>query len=340
MARDAKVRYVPLTGPELRVAEIDFLNGIGAAATGSDDQSVARTHGLVAYPAQRNFSGVQHPLEWVEMAQNYGYDVLLDAAAFASANILDLSRIKPDFTVMSWYKIFGFPTGVGCLIARRDSLSRLRRPWFSGGTVQAVSVAANWHAMAEHGEAFGDGTLNFLDIPDVSVGIKWIQGIGLSTIRERIRCLTGWFLEQLQGMQHSNGSPLARLYGPRTTHARGGTISFNLLDDEGAIFDERIVSQEASAHRFSIRTGCFCNPGAGEAAFEIDQDLLRRTTRANFKTIDEHLLVLGLESGGAIRVSLGLASTFRDVDKFLGFVMRSYRDRKFVKTELSERRHC
>jgi len=254
-ARDAEVRYVPLSGPELRVAEADFLSEIDAASIPGKDQAAAQIRGLVAYPAQSNFSGVQHPLGWIDIAQTRGYDVLLDAAAFASTNTLDLGRIKPDFTVLSWYKIFGLPTGVGCLIARRDALRRLQRPWFSGGTVQAVSVTANWHAMAECGEAFEDGTLNFLSIPDVSVGIGWIQGIGLSTIQERTRCLTGWFLGQLQGMRHANGSPLARLYGPRSTHARGGTISFNILDDDGLIFDERTVSQESSAQRFSIRGG-------------------------------------------------------------------------------------
>lgn len=339
-ARDAEVRYVPLSGPELRVAEADFLKEMDAAPVPSEDQAVVGHRGLVTYPAQSNFSGVQHPLGWIDAAQTRGYDVLLDAAAFASTNTLDLGRIKPDFTVLSWYKSFGSPTGVGCLIARRGALRRLQRPWFSGGTVQAVSITANWHAMAECGEAFEDGTLNFLNIPDVSVGIEWIQSIGLSNIQERTRCLTGWFLEQLLGMRHTNGSPLARLYGPRSTHARGGTISFNILDDDGMIFDERIVSQESSAHGFSIRTGCFCNPGAGEAAFEVDKDLLRQTTSANFKTIDEHLSFLGLESGGAIRVSLGLASTFHDLAKFLSFMEGNYRDRKTARTELSERRHC
>ena len=32
-------------------------------------------------PAQSNFSGVQHPLEWIEQAHAHGWDVLLDAAA-------------------------------------------------------------------------------------------------------------------------------------------------------------------------------------------------------------------------------------------------------------------
>jgi len=47
---------------------------------------------LFAYPAQSNFSGVQHPLEWISQAQTMGWDVLLDAAAFVPTNRLDLSK--------------------------------------------------------------------------------------------------------------------------------------------------------------------------------------------------------------------------------------------------------
>ena len=61
-AHDAEVRYVPLTGPELRVAKADILNEINASGLRSHDQSITRTRGLVAYPAQSNFSGAQHSL--------------------------------------------------------------------------------------------------------------------------------------------------------------------------------------------------------------------------------------------------------------------------------------
>src|SRR5204863_2143767 len=97
--------------------------------------AVGRGRGLFAYPAQSNFSGVQHPLGWVDLTQAAGYDVLLDAAAFVPGNPLDLSAVRPEFVTVSFYKMFGFPTGVGCLLARRDALARLRRPWFSGGTI-------------------------------------------------------------------------------------------------------------------------------------------------------------------------------------------------------------
>ena len=50
-----------------------------------------RRRGLFAYPAQSNFSGVQHSLAWIEVAHEHGYDVLLDAAAYVPSNRLDLS---------------------------------------------------------------------------------------------------------------------------------------------------------------------------------------------------------------------------------------------------------
>jgi selenocysteine lyase/cysteine desulfurase len=101
----------------------------------------------------------------VEYAQAAGYDVLLDAAAFVPANRLDLGAVKPEFVTVSFYKMFGYPTGIGCLLARRDALARLRRPWFSGGTIVGASVQGGWHRLADDENEFEDGTLSFLDSP-------------------------------------------------------------------------------------------------------------------------------------------------------------------------------
>ena len=66
--------------------------------------------------------------------------VLLDAAKGCATQPPDLSRHPADFVVLSYYKIFGYPCGLGALLVRRDALPLLRRKYFSGGTV-AVSVA-------------------------------------------------------------------------------------------------------------------------------------------------------------------------------------------------------
>ncbi|CAK7262455.1 hypothetical protein SEPCBS57363_000042 [Sporothrix epigloea] len=259
----------------------------------------AHDRGLFAYPAQSNFSGVRHPLRWIAEAQRRGYDVLLDAAAYLPTATLDLQEYHPDFVLVSWYKLFGYPTGVGCLVARRAALARLDRPWFSGGTIRAVSVGLDWHAPAHRVEAqFEDGTVNFQAIPDVYTGLEWlassakasstngvggvggVDGIGgMAAISTRVRCLTGWFLDRLVVLRHSNGQPMIRLYGPDHCLAdgsnRGGTVTFNFLDPQGQIIDERVVASEAAATRISLRTGCFCNPGAGETALGFSRAELR-----------------------------------------------------------------
>jgi molybdenum cofactor sulfurtransferase len=73
------------------------------------------------------------------MAKSMGWDVLLDAAALAPSGGLDLGDVSPDFVTLSFYKIFGYPTGIGALVARKASLSKLSKPWFGGGTVQYVT---------------------------------------------------------------------------------------------------------------------------------------------------------------------------------------------------------
>jgi selenocysteine lyase/cysteine desulfurase len=345
--KGARVRYVSLT-PDLRVDEAD-LNAALGRGRGSQP-------GLFAYPAQSNFSGVRHPLGWVQHAQGAGYDVLLDAAAFAPASRLDLSRVQAEFVVVSWYKVFGYPTGVGCLVARRDALARLRRPWFSGGTILGVSVQGGWHRLLGNESAFEDGTLNFLSIPDVTVGIDWITGIGIDLIGQRVSILTSWLLQNLAGLKHSNGSPVTLLYGPAGSHdptagIRGGTIACNFLDPEGNLMDERVVSRDAAAAGISLRTGCFCNPGAGEWAFGLSKkaaggpfarraSMRRRFPRADMTTVDDYLTAIGLPTGGAVRLSLGLASTIADVESFLDFAERTYRDRKPDRSGLAPRQNC
>ena len=96
---------------------------------------------LFAFPAQSNFSGVRHPLDWVQEAQARGYHVLLDAAAYAADQPRCRWRRSPaDFVAISFYKMFGYPTGVGALLVRRQALAALERGYFGGGTVQIVSV--------------------------------------------------------------------------------------------------------------------------------------------------------------------------------------------------------
>ncbi|MFE6486360.1 aminotransferase class V-fold PLP-dependent enzyme [Streptomyces sp. NPDC057757] len=328
----ATTAYVPVSGPDLRIEESRLRAALSAGgripglprARGGG----RRSRGLLAYPAQSNFTGVQHPLEWIAGAQARGYDVLLDAAAFVPANTLDLSRYHPDFTVVSWYKVFGHPTGVGSLIARRAALAGLSRPWFSGGTIYAVSAQAQWHVLADDEAAFEDGTVNFLSIPDVTAGLAWINRVGMDRVHAHVTALTGQLLSGLRALRHSDGSPMVRVYGPeRADAARGATVALNLLGADGGIVDERIVTRDSASRGISLRTGCFCNPGAGEAAFALPLRRLRAAARSQLDSLEDYLELLQLPSAGAVRVSLGVSSQPGDVETFLTFVSQTYRDR-------------
>ncbi len=285
---------------------------------------------LFAMPAQSNFSGVQHPLSAIELAHELGYDVILDAAAFVPTNRLDLGVVKPDFVPISFYKMFGYPTGVGALLARRESLAKLGRPWFGGGTVRLVSTRADLHILANDYEAFEDGTPNYLNFPAISMGLRLMEALDVDRIHRWVMALTGYLLEEMQALRHDNGAPLVRIYGPTDTTARGGTIAFNLMDPTGEFFPYQLVEEEANARNISIRAGCFCNPGAGEFSLDISAEDVRRCVKA--ATVDGQFDVnryhecLGSKPSGAVRASLGMVTNFDDIAYFLEF-LASYLNR-------------
>ena len=314
-AKGATATYIPVVLPEMRVDERDLERELDRVDPGAPH--------LFAYPAQSNFSGVQHPLEWIERAQARGWDVLLDAAAFTPANRLDLGRWSPDFVVQSFYKIFGYPTGVGCLLARRRALAKLRRPWFAGGTITVASVQGDKHYLAEGESGFEDGTLDFLALPAVEIGLEHIDAIGMDTIHLRVQCLTGWLLDSLLALRQTGGQPLVRLYGPPTTDRRGGIVTFNFYDRTGRAIDHRVVEERASAVNISLRTGCFCNPGGGEIALGLTgtelSSCFRQPEHETHLTLDDFRMCIDGKSTGAVRVSLGLVSNVADVDRFIGF---------------------
>jgi molybdenum cofactor sulfurtransferase len=218
-ARGAETSYVPSVAPDLRVDE-QVLSRYLTEVSGEH-------HNLFAYPAQSNFSGVQHPLEWIVQAHEHGWDVLLDAAAFVPTNRLDLTRFKPDFVALSFYKMFGWPTGVGALIARREALAKLERPWFSGGTIVAAFVQREWYQSAPGAAHFEDGTVNFLNLPAVEIGLRYLERIGIERIHVHVETLTERLLESLATLAHSNGAPVATIYGPRGMGRRGGEAAPN-----------------------------------------------------------------------------------------------------------------
>ncbi|HET9907173.1 MAG TPA: aminotransferase class V-fold PLP-dependent enzyme [Anaerolineales bacterium] len=314
-ARGAEVTYIPVALPDMRVDESQL------------ERELARTskngHNLFAYPAQSNFSSVQHPLDWIEKAHQKGWDVLLDAAAYVPTCQLDLSQVKPDFVPISFYKMFGYPTGLGALIARKEALGQLQRPWFAGGTITVASVMGDKYYMADGASAFEDGTIDYLNIPAVEIGLKHIESIGYDVIHERVHSLTGWLLDNLTSMKHSTGIQLTRVFGPVTTDGRGGAVTVNFYDKDNQLIYHRLIEQKANEANISLRTGCFCNPGAGEVAMGVSRVELDVcfTSPGNEERLsqDDFRMCFDGKSMGAVRISVGMVTNFNDVQNVLSF---------------------
>jgi selenocysteine lyase/cysteine desulfurase len=297
----ARVRYLPLDG-ELRLQDADAIIDSEAG------------NGLLAFPAQSNFSGVRHPLALVAKAKSRGLDVLLDIAGYVPSHAFSLRQCPADFVALSFYKLFGYPTGVGALVARRDALSRLRRPWFAGGTVLYASVAAETHRLRPRHEGFEDGTPNFLGIAALDAGFDLLAEVGMERLSEHVSGLSAMLLDQLLALRHSNGVPLVQLYGPPNMIDRGGIIAFNVCDREGRPVPYAFVESRARHAGVSLRGGCFCNPGASESAFGLDPIRIGACLdQLGPSFTPERFAECSHTAVGAVRASIGLANNSDDI---------------------------
>jgi selenocysteine lyase/cysteine desulfurase len=315
--RGACVKYVPVRNPDLRLDETLVKRALSETAPG-------RNH-LFAYPAQSNFSGVQHPLEWVELAHAQGWDVVLDSAAFAPTNRLDLSAVSPDFVPISFYKLFGYPTGAGALLVRKQMLHKMVRPWFAGGTITLASVQGDgWYHLAPGATGYEDGTVDYLGLPAITIGLEHVERIGIDNIHDHVSRLSSDLLDQMRTLTHSNSAPLFRIFGPQTMDRRGATIAFYLLDPEGAVYRVERVEELAGEQRISVRTGCFCNPGDGEVAHHITREDMAECFEEEKVpvTLQQCQRLIEDATGkvpNTIRVSLGIASNDADIHRFIDF---------------------
>jgi selenocysteine lyase/cysteine desulfurase len=265
---------------------------------------------LFAFPAQSNFSGVRHPLRWVKDAQARGYHVLLDAAAYVPTSPLSLSEVPADFVALSHYKLFGYPSGVGALVARREALAALERRYFGGGTVQFVSVQNDLFRSKNGGAAFEDGTPNFLAMPAVCDGLRWLTRVGMASIQRHVSALTSDLLDRLGAL----GSRV-RLYGPTDVQDRGGVVAFNLYSG-GKVVEYGAVESAARRDGIAIRGGCFCNPGAAEHAFGFPAGRSRTCLDGDFSVARFRSCMNG-HPVGALRASIGVPTSTADLDRLL-----------------------
>ncbi|XP_024153562.1 molybdenum cofactor sulfurase [Oryzias melastigma] len=303
------------------------------------EDALNQTAHLFCYPAQSNFSGRKYPLSYVRGIQTRRlypacdhqgrWFVLLDAASHVSCSPLDLQDCPADFIPISFYKMFGFPTGLGALLVRNSTAGRLKKTYFGGGTAAAYLTSEDYYVEAANvSDRFEDGTISFLDIVALNHGFESLYRItgNMHNIQLHTFGLARYTFMLLSGLCHGNGRPAAQIYADGhfdSPVTQGPILSFNLLDSNGKIIGYSQVDRMASLYNIHVRTGCFCNTGACQAFIGITNQQMKRNLQAGHVCGDNVDLVDG-QPTGSVRVSFGYMSTFEDCQKFLSFVAECF----------------
>ncbi|CAG9803707.1 unnamed protein product [Chironomus riparius] len=287
---------------------------------------------LFAFPAQCNYNGYKYPLKIIEKIHlrdnNY---VLLDAAGFASTNDLDLNLFKADYVSVSFYKIFGHPTGLGALIVSKRGAEKLKKKYYGGGTVKIALTRENWHQKRDKlHEIFEDGTLPFLQIISLQSSFKYMESLlgdsFIKRISRHVFNLARYFYTHLKNMKHFNNEDVAVLYHDTIFEditTQSGVVNFNLKHANGSFIGYAEFASIAALHNVIIRTGCFCNPGSCQTFLKLDREDLLKHFNAGHVCGDDHDLVDGFPTG-SIRVSFGYMNDKTDADVLLEIIRKYY----------------
>ena len=307
-------------------------------AYGENLPNVEEKVGLFAYPAQSNMNGRRLPLDWPGRLRNTTSESrevysLLDAAGFVATGQLDLSDWKnaPDFTALSFYKIFGFPD-LGALIVRKASGHVLKeRRYFGGGTVEMViNGNANnaWHARkaASLHEMLEDGTPAFNSIAALQLALKTHRRLfgSMGMVSKHTCHLIRILNEEMSMLYHENGLQVCKLYKGMASEygesrTQGPTIAFNVRDSNGNWIGKSDFERLAIINNIQTRTGGVCNPGGIASSLQYSPTEMRENFDEGVRCGNELDEMHGKPTG-IVRVSLGAMSSMKDIKRFMEFM--------------------
>ncbi|KAF7103953.1 hypothetical protein CFC21_104885 [Triticum aestivum] len=293
---------------------------------------------LFAFPSECNFSGQKFNLNLVKLIkegnlvglqqQQGQWMVLIDAAKGCATEPPNLDVYPADFVVCSFYKIFGYPTGLGALIVKNEAASLLNKTYFSGGTVAASIADIDFVQKRKSIEqVLEDGTISFLSIASLRHGFKIIEMLTTPAIARHTSSLATYVRKKMLDMKHRNKKNVCVIYGQQASKVAdlkmSPTITFNLKREDGTWFGYREVEKLASLSGVHLRTGCFCNPGACAKYLGLSHLDLVSNFEAGHVCWDDNDVINGKPTG-AVRISFGYISTYQDAEEFLKFLQSSF----------------
>jgi cysteine desulfurase / selenocysteine lyase len=208
-------------------------------------------------------NGAIMPVEQVgKIAKRHNILYCIDAAQSLGTINVDVKKIGCDFLAFPGFKWICGPPGIGVFYCKRES-SELLIPQYIGGE-SAIITEENNLVFAESPQKFQTGFRNYVGVAGLASSLKYIQRLGISTIRKMNMKVANEIIEQLKTISGVS------IFGPEDEKIRTSIVSFTLdsinpknivatLEERGIIVAERDVvgggrkkAVRASPHFFNV----------------------------------------------------------------------------------------
>lgn len=252
--------------------------------------------GLVAMSGATNVTGELLPVRAAAaLAHRYGARIFVDAAQLAPHAPIDMTGDALDYVAFSGHKVYA-PYGAGVLVGRRDWLDAAEPYLRGGGAVELVTLDdVIWSVGADRHES---GSPNVIGAAALGLAVDWLAREGMADIAKAEAELCGYARAELSKVPNIH---LFTTWAPESP--RIGILTFDLPGYRHGLL-ATILSAE---HGIAVRHGCFCaHPLVAHLLAVGDERMRDLGKRIRAK--------LPVEMPGAVRASMGIDTTRRDID--------------------------
>ena len=230
----------------------------------SNTRAIVTTHGS-------NLTGNLLDIRRIgKIAKKYGLIYIVDASQTAGVFPIDVQKMDIDILCFTGHKGLLGPQGTGGIYVREGVGVR---PLHSGGSGVQTYLRSHPPQMPTVLEA---GTLNGHGIAGLGAAVRYLQDVGLDTIRAKEQELMMTFYETVQEI------PGITVYGDFSDTNRCAIVSLNIRDyDSGEVSDVL-----ASKYGIATRPGAHCAPLMHKALGTVEQGAVRFSF-SHYNTKDE-----------------------------------------------------
>ena len=257
--------------------------------------------GLVAVTGASNVTGEVWPVaELADLAHRHGARLFVDAAQLAPHRAVDMAASGVDYLALSGHKLYA-PFGAGALVGDMAGLGE-RPPLIEGGGAIKL-VTFDDVIWADAPDRFEAGSPNVVGVVALGAACEWLARTGMDAVAHHERALSRYLWQRLSAVP---GLRMLTLW-PTGSVDRVGVATFDL---EG--YRHPLVAAVLSAeHAIGVRHGCFCAHPLITRLLGVPADEVARLSRELRHGARPPL-------PGAVRASLGLATTREDIDRLAG----------------------